>query len=374
MLLDRRRVDAYVDAIRKAVRPGSIVLELGTGTGFMALVACQAGAARVHAVEPNSVIHIGRKAARDNGFADRIVFHPTVSGRLELPERCDVLISDMRGTLPFAGSHLADLIDARERLLTPDATWICQRDRVHVAVASLAASGQQFLTTWDGSPWGVDLSSAVPHATNGLLSIRPAPSDLLSAGREWIQIDYPRLQTPHGRGQATLEIQRDDEAHGLVFWFGAELFGGAEISTAPGVGPHVYGNMFLPWTRPVALRCGDRVEVRLDAISAHGTYEWCWHTVIWREGVPQPVAEFRQSRFQGRLIEPGRLSRRFPAYVPRPTKTLEIEKFILGQIDGKISQGQIAADLRERFPDRFATAAEALAYVVSVVEQLQPEE
>ena len=42
MVADRVRVDAYAQALRKTVREGAVVLEIGTGPGIFAVLACQA--------------------------------------------------------------------------------------------------------------------------------------------------------------------------------------------------------------------------------------------------------------------------------------------------------------------------------------------
>ncbi|MGE5462576.1 MAG: 50S ribosomal protein L11 methyltransferase, partial [Syntrophothermus sp.] len=60
MIADERRTDAYVAALQHAVRPDSIVLDMGTGTGIFAMLACQFGARHVYAVEPGDAIHIAR--------------------------------------------------------------------------------------------------------------------------------------------------------------------------------------------------------------------------------------------------------------------------------------------------------------------------
>ena len=43
MLADRVRMDAYAAALEAVVRPGSVVLDVGTGTGMFALPACRLG-------------------------------------------------------------------------------------------------------------------------------------------------------------------------------------------------------------------------------------------------------------------------------------------------------------------------------------------
>jgi SAM-dependent methyltransferase len=52
-LRDDARVSAYETAIRRAVRPGMRVLEIGCGTGLFAMMAARAGAGRVISYEQN---------------------------------------------------------------------------------------------------------------------------------------------------------------------------------------------------------------------------------------------------------------------------------------------------------------------------------
>src|SRR5688572_5881715 len=100
MIADSVRMDAYAAALERAVRPGCVVLDIGTGAGMMALIACRLGARKVYAVDPGTSIHLARAAARDSGLADRIEFIQDLSTRVELPERADVIVCDLRGVLP----------------------------------------------------------------------------------------------------------------------------------------------------------------------------------------------------------------------------------------------------------------------------------
>src|SRR6185437_16151653 len=86
MLADAPRMDAYAAALRRLVRPDSVVMDLGCGPGVFALLACKLGARRVYAVEPNNVIGLAREVAVANGLADRIEFFESLSTEITLPE------------------------------------------------------------------------------------------------------------------------------------------------------------------------------------------------------------------------------------------------------------------------------------------------
>jgi len=61
-------MDAYVEALRRTVTPGSLVLDVGTGAGILALVACRFGARRVYAIEPSNIVEVGREIASANQY------------------------------------------------------------------------------------------------------------------------------------------------------------------------------------------------------------------------------------------------------------------------------------------------------------------
>src|SRR4051794_36719859 len=122
MLADRVRMDAYHEALRRTVRPGSVVADVGAGPGVLSCIAVQLGASLVHAIEPSAILEVGKSIARVNGLENRIVFHRAFSDSVSLAEPADVVVADLRSVLPAFGSSLKSMIDARVRLLKPEGT------------------------------------------------------------------------------------------------------------------------------------------------------------------------------------------------------------------------------------------------------------
>src|SRR4030095_15908027 len=110
MIRDRVRTDNYARALRASVNEDSVVLDIGTGVGIWSLLACQFGARKVYAIEPSDVIHVARELAVANGFADRIEFIQDLSTRISLPERADILVTDMHGVVPMFEQNLPSMI------------------------------------------------------------------------------------------------------------------------------------------------------------------------------------------------------------------------------------------------------------------------
>lgn len=130
MLSDERRTTAYLDAVRQVVEPGDVVLDLGTGTGILAVAAAQAGARHVYAIEKGAIAERAARVFADNGVADRVTLIHELSTRIELPERANVLVTETFGDEPLSEQVLAYVGDAVRRLLTPDARVVPRQLRI----------------------------------------------------------------------------------------------------------------------------------------------------------------------------------------------------------------------------------------------------
>lgn len=72
-------------AIEAAV-PGKVVLDIGTGSGLLAMMAARAGAARVIACEMNAAVaETARRIIAANGLADRMRCMPAIPAHLNGP-------------------------------------------------------------------------------------------------------------------------------------------------------------------------------------------------------------------------------------------------------------------------------------------------
>jgi len=124
MLHDDRRTRDFMAAIAAAVRPGDVVLDIGTGSGILAVAAARAGAKRVYAVEASDIAEVAEHVFEANGVQDRVSLISSWSRQLELPEPADLLVAEVIGNEPFEEEILETMLDARQRLLKPGASLI----------------------------------------------------------------------------------------------------------------------------------------------------------------------------------------------------------------------------------------------------------
>jgi predicted RNA methylase len=118
-LYDEVRVGYFRDAIEKTVREGDIVVDAGSGTGLLGMLAVRAGAAKVFCVEINKeYVEVIRENARRNGMEDQIVPMHGDATTIALPEQVDVIVSEVISAGFFYEPQLQILNNLRRQLKT----------------------------------------------------------------------------------------------------------------------------------------------------------------------------------------------------------------------------------------------------------------
>ena len=99
MLQDRGRMDGYRNAILQNPDcfKDKVVLDVGTGSGVLAIWAAMAGAKRVYAIEATSMAQQARRLISQNGFQDTITVIEGYMEQVELPEKVDIIVSEWMG-------------------------------------------------------------------------------------------------------------------------------------------------------------------------------------------------------------------------------------------------------------------------------------
>lgn len=365
MMSDSVRMNAYAQALRQAVKPGSLVLDIGTGTGIMALLACQLGARRVYAIEPDDSINVAREIATVNGCADKIEFIQNVSTQVTLSERVDVIVSDLGGVLPFFERHIPSIVDARERFLAHGGVLIPHRHILWAAPAETPNLYNKRTSVWGDNIYGLDMRVGRRFVVNNFVRCRTARERLLMEPCCWGVLDYTALQSPNIEVELNWTATRAGTAHGIMAWANAIVGEGLEVSNDPGETERpMLHNLFFPLLAPVSVSIEDTVSLVLRANLVGDEYTWGWDTTVLSQGDPSKIkANFKQSTFFGQPFSPSSLRNISSEHVPALDEEGEIDKFILSQINGQNSLERIAMQVTPRFPKRFVDWKDALTYV-----------
>ena len=372
MIGDAVRMSAFVRALRQAVTPGAVVIDIGTGTGIFALLACRFGARRVYAIEPDDVIQVAREMAAANGFADRIEFIQSLSTQVMLPERADVIVADIGGVLPWFQHHLPSMADARRRLLKPGGVLIPQRDVAWAAVVEAPELYARHTGPWRDNDFDFDMEAARRLVVNTWNKGSVTSDNLLTALQRWATTDYRVVEDADIRAAVTWSVTRPGIGHGFAAGFDRTVADGIYLSNAPDapddIRPRrIYGTIFFPWPAPVPLAAGDLVTVDLEARLVRDDYIWNWKTAV-VEPLPTGAskAAFAQSTFLGTPLSPVTLRKQAASYHPTLSEDGRIARSVLTSMNDGVSVGEIARRISAEFPARFRRAQEALSRVAEL--------
>ena len=195
MLHDERRTGDYLRALGAAIRPGDVVLDIGTGSGVLAVAAARVGARRVYAVEASDIAEVAGRVFAANGVTDTVTLVPGWSRQIELPEPADVLVAEIIGNEPLEEEILETTLDARRRLLKPDARlipyaltllarplWLPEDEARQRAIGRAAVERWQRLYDMEFQPL---LDAAAPGPVN-----MPTEAEVAAA---WLPVGRPSL-------------------------------------------------------------------------------------------------------------------------------------------------------------------------------------
>lgn len=265
MVGDRWRTDAFARAIAEVVKKTDVVLDIGTGTGILAMLAAKAGAKRVYAIDQAEIAQTAANLVRANGLENKVKVLRGPATELQLDEKVDVIISEWLGHVAFVESMLDDVLDARDRLLAPKGRMLPGKVEVKVAPIDdpvlFAHDGPGF---WRTPVHGIDFSSLEPlELVQGrAVQLRVEPGALLSPGGTIVSLDLNKAKVDDwwARGLLDLEIQRDGILNGFVAWFTTQLSPGELLDTGP-LFPETHWSQSYMAFPPRRVKKGSRLTV-----------------------------------------------------------------------------------------------------------------
>ncbi len=244
MLADSARNDAYDQAICNAVSTHTRVLDIGAGSGLLAMMAARAKAHSVVACEMDSPIACAAGAViAANGYQKQIRLLEKKSTAMQIGEdmdqRADLLVSEIVDVGLLGEGVIPTVRHARQNLLVEGAKMIPAGATVYAALIELPRSHSVYPLTeisgFDLSPFsrfsGIREYQAV--------KLEGEPHRFLSEPQPVWEVDFYNLpQECPDHSPRTWEfhipVTASGHAHAVVFWFDLHLDDVTSVSTKPG--------------------------------------------------------------------------------------------------------------------------------------------
>ncbi|WP_236062340.1 50S ribosomal protein L11 methyltransferase [Actinacidiphila acididurans] len=267
MLNDAERNEALVQALEKQIPAGALVLDIGTGTGFLAMAAVRAGAGHVYTCEENPLLaEIARQTVERHGMSGAVTVLTGRSTGLvaerDIGRRADVLISEIVDCGLIGEGLLPTLRHAREHLLAPDGIMIPVGARLYgQLIESDAVAGLNRAQ----SAADYDVSLMNMTATQGHFPVRlhTWPHRTLTEPVPLVGWDFRAEPLTPGSCPARLPATADGRADALVAWFSLDYGAGIVLGNAPEKTASHWAQALIPLERTVPVRRGTTAELLL---------------------------------------------------------------------------------------------------------------
>lgn len=269
MVNDVERNTAYRTAIEACVKPGMTVLEVGAGTGLLAMMAARAGAEHVYTIEANPMVaQIATMCIANNGLSDRVTVIEGHSKDVKvgeaLPRRCDILIHELLTTTVLTEQMVPSIALAREDLLVPDAPLLPDRVVAKGTVSGWPSNADGIAAPVEGfdlTPLNL-LSAQVHTVPLPLGRFRMSePQDLMDLDLNTVTLAL------EGEREVTFPITSEGAVAGVEQWFEATFPDGTVLNTDSE--PSHWRSVFHPFGayKPVSL--GMPVSAKIEYRAEH---------------------------------------------------------------------------------------------------------
>lgn len=267
MLNDIHRGSAFWDALAKVDLRDKVVLDIGTGSGILSMLAVRCGARHVYACEMvEALADKAQEIVWRNGMAHKITIIPKSSFAIEIgkdmPERAEAMLSETIDCGFVGEGFLSTLRYAKVRLLKPHA--LLMPCGVHL-LGALVESSSIYQLNHVGSSHGFDVREMNEFSTCGYFGVRlrNRPHKIVSEVQTLIDVDlYDEVPAKISR-IVEFEALENATVHGVVFWFKIALAPGVSLSNDPDRPDCHWTQAFATFSEPLVVQKGGSYPLEL---------------------------------------------------------------------------------------------------------------
>ncbi|KAM7348839.1 protein arginine N-methyltransferase 1-B-like [Cochliomyia hominivorax] len=224
VLKDSVRIDTFKAAIlhNKHLFKNKCVLNIGCGTGILALFAAKAGAAKVYAIDASNVVYYTRQIVQANGYAEVIEVFKGKVEEIELPvTEVDIIVCDWMGYALFFQSICDAVIYARDKWLKKQSGLIFP-DLGKLYIAALEDNKHKNGNiNWWSNVYGFNMSCLREVALKEPRYQSITPQQVISKQFHIKSLDLytASVKDLNFRSKFMLPIQKSGHMDGVAFYF-----------------------------------------------------------------------------------------------------------------------------------------------------------
>ncbi|MFY0631751.1 MAG: tetratricopeptide repeat protein [Flavobacteriaceae bacterium] len=273
MLADTDRNDAYNEAIISTISPQDTVLDIGTGSGLLALMAARAGASHVCAVEMVSdLAEVASEIVDVNNYQDIISIHHEKSTNLKIGNQLDhkatFVVSEILDAGLLGEGVIPSLRHAWKNLLEPDAKCVPKGADLYGILIETKdyhkVSPVKEVSGFDLTPFN-KFSDSDGYVTKHLDHL---PHKVMSAVFPIIEVDFYNLPPSVSFDNPIITplkviVEKDGTVHGVAFWFNLHLTDQVSMSSAPDGEMVHWGQAVFIFPEAKTVASGDVLQINV---------------------------------------------------------------------------------------------------------------
>jgi predicted RNA methylase len=286
MLADQERNDAFEKAIKRAVKPDSVVLDIGTGSGLLSMMAAKYGAKQVYTCEASShIAEVAEKIIEKNGFKEKVSLFNLKSTQLtqltqkELTKKPNLIVAEIFDAGLIGEMAIPSFRHALKELCADNCQVIPAKAQIMGRLLHLPSAASvnpmKSISGFDLSPFD---QFRVPKEYISE-DLKLSHHKFLSSAFDMIDFDFMNLGDPipeNSFKSKSLRIEASDTGvlHGVAFWFNLFLDDEIELSSRPERLNNHWGQALFFFEQHLDIKEGDSVDLKM-----------CFNDVaIWFEG------------------------------------------------------------------------------------------
>lgn len=248
LLGQRSRLNKFKQAIHEVVKSGNYVVDVGTGSGVLAIIAAKAGAGRVTAIDVNpESLQYAKKAAKLNRVDQIIEFVECNFSEFVPKEKADVVICEMLSSMMLVEQQIPASFHATRKILKSGGVILPQEAKVYIVPVECIEIWERF--QYDDIQFPRVVQTATPEATRDLADMEMLETFDLMNLKQKVTIDRTLHFTVVDKGTI----------HGLVGIFESKLFGDIHLKMDDG-----WKQLFIPLTKPIKVLQGEVFSARIS--------------------------------------------------------------------------------------------------------------
>ncbi|TFF96741.1 methyltransferase domain-containing protein [Candidatus Thorarchaeota archaeon] len=255
LLGHKSRIEKYKRAIENSVHEDSLVVDIGSGSGILGMLAAKAGAERVICVEINEdALAYSRRVAHKNGLASRMEFFSGDFRDFVPDSRADIVICEMLSSFMLVEQQIPAMLHARKHILKPGGILLPNHLCIYMVPVQCDAVWSRF--NHDGIEFQPVPQTVDRRVARDLADLAQVREFTLGSNDESQIVDESLDYT----------VCSDGILHGFVGMFEADLIDGTKLSMEDG-----WRELFMPVESPLRVKKGQSVRAHVRFIP--GAYD-----------------------------------------------------------------------------------------------------